>query len=403
MTFPPPHPASQNSIASGTNKTISARPPRSQQSPWGLPGQTSGLRRGLTPLSTNVGSSLTDPSSRRPGTSGSPSNTSTTSPFASTFPSLLSSTTRASNSRNNSSASLSASPFPAQQTGSQQLHANQLLSSPRFRSNTPSTSSYLTSSAAGSTTVAQGGGGGGSGGGGSSRSNTFSPPLSQQGIVSPTNTTFDRAVLAPTSSTSVSNSQTSVSKIVVTQIFILLGSITEKEGKTKWDSQAEAIRKVCHDTTCSLRHPLVLVPFNDIKHWLIRPQLVDSHGMEVFAKYFRRLLVGNAPQIFTGIGRNVENPGNYQLLVQEMQKITQDPEQAQKIAETIDTSEGDSLRDFDLSTFMDHFKLDPLSKTLLALAFKQASKADLRTKGMSTVVLLITSHAKVDSGCYPLQ
>lgn len=252
MTFPPPHPASQNSIASGTNKTISARPPRSQQSPWALPGPTSGLRRGLTPLSTNVGSSSSDPISRRPGTSGSPSNIPTTSPFASTFPSLLSSTSRASNSRNNSSASSSASPFPTQQTGSQQLHANQILSSPRFGSNTPSSSSYLTSSAAGSTSAAQGGGGGGSGGGGSSRSNTFSPSLAQQGVVSPTNTTFDRATFTPTTSTSVSNSQTSVSKIVVTQIFILLGSITEKEGKTKWDSQAEAIRKVGHDAMCSL-------------------------------------------------------------------------------------------------------------------------------------------------------
>ena len=253
MTFPPPHPASQNSIASSTNKTISARPPRSQQSPWALPGQTSGLRRGLTPLSTNVGSSSSDPNSRRPGTSSSPSNTSTTSPFTSTFPSLLSSTTRVSNSRNNSSNSSSASPFPTQQAGSQQFNTNQLLSSPRFRSNTPSSSSYLASSAAAPITASQGGGGGGgSGGGGSSRSNTFSPSLSQQGVVSPTNITFDRSAFTPTSSASVSNSQTSVSKIVVTQIFILLGSITEKEGKAKWDSQAEAIRKVVHPELCPL-------------------------------------------------------------------------------------------------------------------------------------------------------
>jgi CCR4-NOT transcription complex subunit 1 len=103
--------------------------------------------------------------------------------------------------------------------------------------------------------------------------------------------------------------------------------------------------------------------------------------MEVFSKYFRRLLIGNAPQIFPGISRNVENAGNYQLLVQEMQKVSQDPEQAQKIAETIDTSEGDIFRDFDLSTFLDHFKLDPIAKTSLALAFKAVSRPDLRTKG----------------------
>lgn len=138
---------------------------------------------------------------------------------------------------------------------------------------------------------------------------------------------------------------------MVTQVFLLLGSITEKEGKAKWDSQAEQIRK-----------------------------LVEPHGMEVFSKYFRRLLVGNSPQIFSGINRNVENPGNYQLLVQEMEKITQDSEQAPKIAEIVDASEGDVFRDFDLVTFMDHFKLDPIAKTLLASAFRHVSKPDLKKK-----------------------
>ena len=104
--------------------------------------------------------------------------------------------------------------------------------------------------------------------------------------------------------------------------------------------------------------------------------------MEVFAKYFRRLLSGNAPQIFPDISRNVENPGNYQLLVQELEKITQDPEQATKIADIIDTSEGDIYRDFDLSTFVAHFRLGPLGKTLLASAFLHVSKADLNNKGL---------------------
>ena len=111
--------------------------------------------------------------------------------------------------------------------------------------------------------------------------------------------------------------------------------------------------------------------------------MVDSNGMEVFAKYFRRLLVGNSPQIFPGVNRNVENPGNYQLLVQEMERVTQIPEQGKKIAETIDTSEGDIFREFDLVTFMNHFKLDPVAKTLLASAFTQMTKADLRAKGIS--------------------
>jgi CCR4-NOT transcription complex subunit 1 len=103
--------------------------------------------------------------------------------------------------------------------------------------------------------------------------------------------------------------------------------------------------------------------------------------MEVFSKYFRRLLTGNAAQIFPGINKNVENAGNYPLLVQEMQKVSQDLDQAQKIAETIDSSDSDIFRDFDLSTFLDHFKLDPLVKVALALAFKTANKSDLRAKG----------------------
>ena len=103
--------------------------------------------------------------------------------------------------------------------------------------------------------------------------------------------------------------------------------------------------------------------------------------MEVYSKYFRRLLVGNSPHIFPGVNRNVENPSNYPLLVQEMDKITQDPEQAPKIAEIVDTSEGDIFRDFDLSTFIGHFNLDPLAKTLLASAFTHVSRSDLKAKG----------------------
>jgi CCR4-NOT transcription complex subunit 1 len=110
-------------------------------------------------------------------------------------------------------------------------------------------------------------------------------------------------------------------------------------------------------------------------------QLVDSNGMEVFSKYFRRLLVGNSPQIFPGITRPVENSGNYPLLVQEIRKASHDPDQARKIAETIDSSDGDLFRDFDLATFLDHFKLDSLDKTIFASAFKTVSKSDLKSKG----------------------
>ncbi|KAL8969202.1 MAG: hypothetical protein Q9183_002107 [Haloplaca sp. 2 TL-2023] len=333
MTFPPPHPAAQNSIASASPKTSGVRQLKSQQSAWGLPPPGTSARRGLTPLSTDLGSSSLE-SSNRP-----PSNNASTSPFTSTFSSVLSSTNRGNSKRATNSASPH-SAYPPLQSGSQQAQVTPSLLSPRSRAITPSSSTYLPSSAAASSTASQGGGGSGGGGGGS-RSQTFSPSLPQQNISSPTSTTFDRSTGQIQSSSSLGLSgSSSVSKIVVTQVFILLGSITEKEGKAKWDSQAEAIRK-----------------------------LVESNGMEVFAKYFRRLLSGNAPQIFPGISRNVENPGNYQLLVQEMEKITQDPEQATKIADIIDTSEGDIYRDFDLPTFVAHFRLGPLAKTLLASAF----------------------------------
>lgn len=103
--------------------------------------------------------------------------------------------------------------------------------------------------------------------------------------------------------------------------------------------------------------------------------------MDVFSKYFRRLLQNNASQIFLGSGRATDPTGSYQLLVSEVEKIRHDPKQAQMIAEALDTPEGDIFRDFDVSTFMDHFQLDPVAKTMLALELKTASKSDLRTKG----------------------
>ncbi|KAL8658240.1 MAG: hypothetical protein Q9226_001150 [Calogaya cf. arnoldii] len=344
MTFPPPHPAAQNSIASGPTKTSGVRQLKSQQSAWGLPPPGTSARRGLIPLSTDLGSSSLETSNHLGP------NTASSSPFTSTFSSILSSSSRNNTQRTAYSASPN-SAYPPLQSGSQQVQATPSLLSPRSRAITPSSTSNLPSSAAASSTASHGGGGT-SGGGGGSRNQTFSPSLSQPNLSSPTSNTFDRSILqGSTASTSALGGSSSVSKIVVTQVFILLGSITEKEGKAKWESQAEAIRK-----------------------------LVESNGMEVFAKYFRRLLSGNSPQIFAGINRNVENPGNYQLLVQEMEKITQDPLQASKIAEIIDTSEGDIYRDFDLGTFMEHFKLDPLAKTLLASAFLHVSKTDLNTK-----------------------
>jgi CCR4-NOT transcription complex subunit 1 len=114
-------------------------------------------------------------------------------------------------------------------------------------------------------------------------------------------------------------------------------------------------------------------------------QLIDESGMEVFQKYFSRLVTGSAPQIFPSLNRPVSNAnsGNYQLLLNEVGKVSQDVDQAGKIAESIETANEDIFRDFDLATFMEHFKLDALEKTILALAFKTGSNRDLKAKCQS--------------------
>lgn len=106
--------------------------------------------------------------------------------------------------------------------------------------------------------------------------------------------------------------------------------------------------------------------------------------MDVFTKYFAKLVLASAPQIFPGLNRpagNAANSGSYSLLQEEMRKICTHVDQATKISESIETGSEDIFRDFDLSTFMEHFRLDALGKTILALAFKLGSRPDLKTKG----------------------
>lgn len=109
--------------------------------------------------------------------------------------------------------------------------------------------------------------------------------------------------------------------------------------------------------------------------------------MDVFTKYFARLVAANASQIFPSLNRsgaaNMQgsNPGNHHILKAEMRKLSREFPQARKIAESIETGSEDIFRDFDLSGFMEHFQLDALGKTVLALAFKLGPRSDLKTKG----------------------
>ena len=102
--------------------------------------------------------------------------------------------------------------------------------------------------------------------------------------------------------------------------------------------------------------------------------------MEVFTKFFRRLVVTNASQIWHNA--RTDSSGSYPVLLAEVQKVATDPQQAAKIVEAIEFGDrdGDVFKDFDMSTFMDHFQLKTVGKFALASAFKKSSKADQRAK-----------------------
>ncbi|KAF2458071.1 CCR4-Not complex component, Not1-domain-containing protein [Lineolata rhizophorae] len=318
----------------------------SQQFTWGSSSHQQSGRRGIAPISTAFGSQTPN---QRPGASSQSPSRASFSPAASApAPTASSRPSRAVASRASSTSSAS-TPFSPSQTAAQQqpVAASQLLSSggSRARNIASSTNPHVASAAAALPNASQtGGGAASSGGGGTAKLARASPSLSQSSGVGSPSTTANPPT-APAGQ--------SLSKIVIAQIFLLLSSLKDDKDKTKWEQQVDQIQK-----------------------------LVESNGMEVYTKYFRRLLQSNAAQLFPGSARSSDSAGagNYPMLVGEMQKISQDLQQADKIAESLDTQEGDLFRDFDLSTFMEHFKLDTLAKTLLALACKSASKTDLRMK-----------------------
>ncbi|EGX43660.1 hypothetical protein AOL_s00215g396 [Orbilia oligospora ATCC 24927] len=109
-------------------------------------------------------------------------------------------------------------------------------------------------------------------------------------------------------------------------------------------------------------------------------QLCEQNGMEVYTKLIRRLITGNAPTIFPNINRQIENPHNYKLLVEEVHKASESTNSAKDIAEAIAGNDTDLFKDFDLAGFMRHFNLDALGRSVFALGFKNSPKADLRNK-----------------------
>jgi CCR4-NOT transcription complex subunit 1 len=242
-------PLPQSSIASGSENSSASRAARVQPTAWGSSSQQPPSRRGLAPLSTNLTSNSAPGSSFRRATASSspgPQNQ-PASPLGTTFSSVLTSSNRLGSSRNPSSGSSASSPWNLFQAGAQQPSSSQpgqSITSPRPRNIPPS--SHLASNTA-PTNSPQGGGGGSSGGGGTSSSRgggTFSPPLSGTNISSPTGFSSDKPVNLGSGTGSSATGQSSLSKISVAQVLLLLDSISEKEGKVKWESKADQIRKV---------------------------------------------------------------------------------------------------------------------------------------------------------------
>lgn len=331
----------------------------SQQPPWGPPRHQSTR---LTPISTNITHeqrNTPSPSGSRPGFS----------PATSSFPSLPPSSARHIGSRKSSAASSTSAPFSPSHAG-QQPPVGQLLSS-RSRTILSQQPSQLASAAAA-------GGGGSSSGGGPSRLVRASPSLSTSSTVGSPSTSANPA--------SASAHNQNLSRIVIAQVFLLLsqfGPVKDEKDRAKWETQAEQIRKV-----------RVMRSFLDICNITDSLQLIDSNGMEVFSKYFRRLLQNNASHIFSTGGRSTDPNGNYQILATEMQKLRVDPEQALKIAESLNSPEGDLFRDFDLSALISHFQLDIFSQAMLAAACKLGSNAELKARGWCSC-----SHSRARGQC----
>lgn len=327
----------QQQLPSTRNTTARAAQQQQSQSPWQASSARQFTRRGVTPIST--------------ASSGQPlsTNSATSSPSRATFsPTRLDAGQTASIvnrqvASRQSSTSSTHSFGGISAAGQQQHYASATsLSGPRTRTVTSGSSPRVTSPIAGVSSLSQAG----ITGVGASRLSRHSPSISLSTAGSPISSS------GPYSASSLSGQLTS---LVVTQLNILLSTIKDDGDRVKWQAQVDKIQK-----------------------------LVEDNGMEVFPQYFRRLLQNNAAAIFPGNARQSETgtAGNYQLLVQEMQKITTEAQQASKIAEALDTNEGDLFRDFDLYALVDHFRLDPLAKVTLALACRKASKSDLKSKGM---------------------
>jgi len=106
--------------------------------------------------------------------------------------------------------------------------------------------------------------------------------------------------------------------------------------------------------------------------------------MEVYHKFFRRLVASHSNTIFSPISKQPDNPSEYRLLIQHVKALANSPEEAKvKFADCIGSLDNQIFHDFDLSVFMRHFDLDGLERSILALGFESSAKPELQSKGES--------------------
>lgn len=120
-------------------------------------------------------------------------------------------------------------------------------------------------------------------------------------------------------------------------------------------------------------------------------KLLDDSGMEMFSQFFGRLLQTNAATIFSGAPKNRDT---YQVLLAEVEKLADEPEQADKIAQSL---EGD----FDLAGFIQHFSLEAAARTSLLTSLRSVStKPELRAKGTHSQGYSLFYHRNTDTCSY---
>ncbi|KAI9893478.1 MAG: hypothetical protein M1814_006775 [Vezdaea aestivalis] len=359
MTYPPPPPSSLSSAASTLGQVNSSAAPATAQAssaqPQSVTLDNSNLtrQRALSPISTATSQSSL--AQRHPTLAqASPA---ASSPFTSSFSSILNSSARTPSARVNTPQSART---PSSQAGSQAEPVDHSLSSPRPKFNTqPSYSQAFTGSATSSSQAPAPVSAGGSGSAAvpAASSGTRNSISFSSNVTSPTSASFGSSPLPSQNSGQFSN-------IIIAQVLILLSTM-KADDPVKQAAMADQIKK-----------------------------LVDnSDDREVWAKYFRKLVMANAPAVFPNPSKPSEKAPNYSMLDKEMQQLTTNTQQAVKVALALSGGTEELFRDFNLLGFMDHFELDPVEKFVLAVACKEFGRSDLQTKDS------LTSTIKADAIC----